>query len=576
MSESVADVLWSMLASAGVKRCYGIVGDALDPVIDALRRGGRVEFIQVRNEEAGVFAAVAEASLTGNLVAVCGTAGPGVMHLLNGLMDAQREGVPVIAIAGDTVSSLIDTGTIEEINPYTTFQIASLYTGRLVNPAQTRTVVQTAIRTALSEHGPTVIAVPGDVAVRKVPDDSYQAVTHNPPLLRPSDEDLRTLAEMIDAAGSVTIFGGDGCRDAHDEVVELAEKLQAPVGYAYRGKQWLEWGNPNAVGMTGLLGWGGAYDAMQHCDLCLLLGTNFPLNDFYPKKAKKVQVDRRPSIIGRRTHIDMGLVGDIKDTVAALLPLVAQKHENHHLSRALKTTQEWRKNMSHYVTRGLELAPIRPEYLVSTLDELVSDDAVVCADTGTACIWTARYITAKQKRNIIGSFSWASMANAMPNTIGAALAYPGRQVIGICGDGGLSMLMGDLLTIAERQLPVKLVALDNSGFQFVHIEMEEAGIQPYGIKSQFANPDLAKVAEAIGLTGIRVENPGDVRDAVAQFLATPGPALLDAVVEPDALSLPPHVSFGEAEGFSLSFAKQALNGNIDDVIQTVKRNVHLV
>ncbi len=574
MSESVADVLWSMLASAGVKRCYGIVGDALDPVIDALRRGGRVEFIQVRNEEAGVFAAVAEASLTGNLVAVCGTAGPGVMHLLNGLMDAQREGVPVIAIAGDTVSSLIDTGTIEEINPYTTFQIASLYTGRLVNPAQTRTVVQTAIRTALSEHGPTVIAVPGDVAVRKVPDDSYQAVTHNPPLLRPSDEDLRTLAEMIDAAGSVTIFGGDGCRDAHDEVVELAEKLQAPVGYAYRGKQWLEWGNPNAVGMTGLLGWGGAYDAMQHCDLCLLLGTNFPLNDFYPKKAKKVQVDRRPSIIGRRTHIDMGLVGDIKDTVAALLPLVAQKHENHHLSRALKTTQEWRKNMSHYVTRGLELAPIRPEYLVSTLDELVSDDAVVCADTGTACIWTARYITAKQKRNIIGSFSWASMANAMPNTIGAALAYPGRQVIGICGDGGLSMLMGDLLTIAERQLPVKLVALDNSGFQFVHIEMEEAGIQPYGIK--FANPDLAKVAEAIGLTGIRVENPGDVRDAVAQFLATPGPALLDAVVEPDALSLPPHVSFGEAEGFSLSFAKQALNGNIDDVIQTVKRNVHLV
>jgi len=349
MSESVADALWSMLATAGVKRCYGIVGDALNPVIDALRRDGRVEFIQVRNEEAGVFAAVAEASLTGDLVAVCGTAGPGVMHLLNGLMDAQREGVSVIAIAGDTVSGLIDSGTIEEINPYATFQTVSLYTGRLINPAQTRTVVQTAIRTALSEHGPTVISVPGDVAVREVPDDSYQAVTHNPPLLRPSDDDLRTLAEMIDQAGSVTIFGGDGCRDAHDEVVALAEKLQAPVGYAYRGKQWLEWGNPNAVGMTGLLGWGGAYEAMHHCDLCLLLGTNFPLNDFYPKKATKVQVDRRPSIIGRRTHIDMALVGDIKDTVAALLPLVAPKHESHHLNRALKTTEEWRKNMSHNI-----------------------------------------------------------------------------------------------------------------------------------------------------------------------------------------------------------------------------------
>jgi pyruvate dehydrogenase (quinone) len=574
MSESVADALWSMLAGAGVKRCYGIVGDALNPVIDALRRDGRVEFIQMRNEEAGVFAAVAEASLTGDLVAVCGTAGPGAMHLVNGLMDAQREGVPVLAVVGDTVTSLIDSGTIEEINPYVTFQIASLYTGRLINPAQTRTVVQTAIRTALSERGPTVIAVPGDVAVKKVPEDSYQAVLHNPPLLRPNDDDLRALAAMLDEAGSVTIFGGDGCREAHDEVVALAQRLHAPVGYAYRGKQWLEWENPNAVGMTGLLGWGGAYEAMQHCDLCLLLGTNFPLPDFYPKRAKKVQIDLRATNIGRRTHIDMGLVGDIKATIAALLPLVAQKTETHHLRRALKTTEKWRTNMSHYVTRGPDVSPIRPEYLVSVIDELADDDAVVCADTGTAVIWTARYITAERGRNIFGSLSWAAMANAMPNAIGAALAYPGRQVIGLCGDGGLAMLMGDLLTIAERQLPVKLVVLDNSGFQFVHIEQEEAGIQPFGIK--FANPDLAKVAEAIGLTGIRVEDPREVRDAVAEFLATPGPAVLDAVVEPDALSLPSHISFGEAEGFSLSLAKQAVGGNLDDVIETMARNVHLI
>ena len=270
----------------------------------------------------------------------------------------------------------------------------------------------------------------------------------------------------------------------------------------------------------------------------------------------------------------MGLVGDIKDTVAALLPLVAQKHETHHLNRALKATEEWRKNMRHYVTRGPEVSPIRPEYLVSTIDELANDDAVVCADTGTACIWTARYITAKQKRNIFGSFSWASMANAMPNAIGAALAYPGRQAIGICGDGGLSMLMGDLLTIAERQLPVKLVVLDNSGFQFVHIENK----RPESSRTGSSSPTRIwpRSPKSIGLTGIRVEDPGDVRDAVAQFLATPGPALLDAVVDPHALSLPAHVSFGEAEGFSLSFAKQALNGNLDDVIQTVKRNVHLV
>ncbi len=574
MSERVADVLWSMLADAGVQRCYGIVGDALNPVIDGLRRNGRVEFIHVRNEEAGVFAAVAEACLTEHPVAVCGTAGPGVMHLLNGLIDAQREGAPVIAIAGDVASGLIDTGTLEEANPYHTFQVASLYTGRIVNPAQTRAIVQTAIRTALAENGPTVISVPGNVAAGKAPAETYRAVLPNPPLLRPSDGDLRELARLIDAAESVTIFGGDGCRAAHDEVVTLAQKLQAPVGYAFRGKQWLEWGNPNGVGMTGLLGWGGAYEAMHTCDLCLLLGTNFPFNDFYPTKPKKVQIDRRASIIGRRTHVDLGLVGDIKDTISAVLPLVAEKHDNGHLNRALESTHTWRKRMSHYVSRGPELSPIRPEYLVSTVDELASDDAAICADTGTACIWVARYITAKENRGIFGSFSWASMANAMPNAIGIALAYPGRQVIAVCGDGGLTMLLGDLLTIGARKLPIKLVVLNNGGLEFVHIEMEEAGIEPFG--TEFDNPDFARLADAVGVTGIRVEDPGDVHDSVERWLATPGPALLDAVVEPKALSLPPHITFGEAEGFSLSLAKQALHGNLDDVIETVKSNVHLV
>jgi pyruvate dehydrogenase (quinone) len=574
MAERVADVLWSMLAGAGVRRCYGIVGDALNPVIDGLHRNGEVEFIHVRHEEAGTFAAVADASLTDAPVAVCGTAGPGVTHLLNGLMDAQREGVPVIAIAGDVVSSLIDTGTLEELSPYATFAVASLYTGRITNPAQTRAVVQTAIRTALSERGPTVIALPGDVAAHEAPHDSYRAVLARRPLLRPDDTDLRKLAELIDGAGSVTIFGGDGCRDAHDEVVALAQRLHAPVGYAFRGKQWLEWENPNAVGMSGLLGWGGAYQAMHDCELCLLLGTNFPFVDFYPKAPKKVQIDRRASIVGRRTDLDLGLVGDIKDTVTALLPLVAQKTDRHHLDRALRTTAKWRKRMSHYVTRGPELTPIRPEYLASTLDELASDDAAVCLDTGTACIWGARYISAKRERRVLGSLSWASMANAMPNALGVALAYPGRQVIALCGDGGLTMLMGDLLTIAQRRLPVKIVVLNNGGLEFVHIEMEEAGIEPFG--TEFENPDFAKVADAVGLTGIRVEDPREVRDAVTRLLATPGPALLDAVVDPHALSLPPHISVGEAEGFSLSLAKQAIHGSLDEVIETVKDNVSLV
>src|SRR5258708_4782445 len=462
MAERVSDVLWTMLAGAGVTRCYGIVGDALNPVIDGLRRNGQIEFIHVRNEEAGVFAAVADAYLTKQPVAVCGTAGPGVIHLINGLLDAQREGAPVIAIAGDTMSGVIDTGTVEEINPYRTFEVASLYTGRIINPAQTRAVVQKAIRTALSERGPTVISLPGDIAASPAPDDTYRAIVHNEPVLRPSDADLQTLAGLIDAAASVTIFGGDGCREAHDEVVALAEHLSAPVGYAFRGKQWLEWGNPNAVGMSGLLGWGGAYEAMHNCDLCLLLGTDFPFVDFYPRKPKKVQVDRRAAKLGARTDIDLGVVGHVNDTITALLPLIKAKADRSHLDRALKTTEKWRKRMSHYVTRGPEISPIRPDYLVSTIDRLARDDAAFTADTGTECIWAARYLSANRDRKLVASFTWPSMANAMPNALGIALAYPGRQVVALCGDGGLTMLMGDLLTIEARQLPVKLVVLNNA------------------------------------------------------------------------------------------------------------------
>jgi pyruvate dehydrogenase (quinone) len=562
----VADALWEMLAEAGVKRCYGIVGDALNPIIDGLHRGGRVEFVHVRNEEAGALAAVAESLVTGEPVAVCGTAGPGVTHLLNGLLDAARERVPVIAVAGDSASAVIDSGTVEEISPYRLFETASLYTGRVLNP------VQTAIRTALTERGPTVIAIPGDVAAQNY-DGPIEVVSHRPPVLRPNNADLQQLAAMIDAAERVTIFGGDGCRDAHDEVVQLGVKLGAPIGYAYRGKQWLEWENPNAAGMSGLLGWGGAYEAMHSCDLLLLLGTSFPFTDFYPAKPKKVQIDSRGSMIGRRTHLDLGLVGNVRETVTALLPLVASKQPGGHLSHALEVTEKWRKKMSHYVSRGPRLDRIRPEHLVSTLDELADADAAFTVDTGTACIWAARYVSAKRDRHILGSFNWATMANAMPYAMGVATACPGRQAIALSGDGGLSMLLGDLLTIAERQIPVKIVVLNNSDLGFVHIEMTEAGIEPFGTKMQ--DHSYARIAEACGIAGIRLEQAADVRTAVEQLLATPGPALLDAVVDPYALSMPPHVTAGMAKGFSLSLAKQAIHGSLDDVIDTVEHNLGL-
>jgi pyruvate dehydrogenase (quinone) len=577
MSKNVADVLWEMLANAGVKRCYGIVGDALNPVIDGLRRNGKIEFIHVRHEEYGVFAAVAEAYLTGNPVAVCGTAGPGVVHLFNGLMDARKEGAPIIAIAGDVESKLIDTAAIEELNPYKFFEAASLYTGRLVNPEQARAVITTAILTAVTEKGPTVISIPGDVASAEAADQSTEIRIPATPVLRPADVDLNQLAKMIDDAKTVAIFGGDGCRDARDEVIELATKLKAPVGYSFRGKQWLEHDNPNAVGMSGLLGYGGAYGAINDADLLLLLGTDFPFSEFLPgKDVKKVQIDRNPKHIGRRTAVDLGLVGDVKATVTALLKSVTAKTEKRFLQKYVAETKSFQELLQHYVVKGPGIKPIRPEFLAATLSELAADDAMFFADTGTACIWMARHINGSRNRRLFGSFSWASMGNAAPNAFGAQLAYPGRQTIAICGDGGITMLgLGDLLTQVERKTPVVQIILNNGSLDFVNIEQQEAGFIPFGV--EFKNPNFARVAEAMGAKGIRIEQPGDVREGLAAALAhKSGPVLVDAVVDPLALSLPSHVPLHTVTGFTLSVAKQVLAGRMDTVIKTIEHNVRLV
>jgi pyruvate dehydrogenase (quinone) len=577
MSRNVADLLWEMLANAGVKRCYGIVGDALNPVIDGLRRNGKIEFIHVRHEEYGVFAAVAEAYLTGDPVAVCGTAGPGVVHLFNGLMDARKEGAAVIAIAGDVETALIDTGALEELSPYKFFEAASLYTGRLVNPEQARAVINTAILTAVTEKGPTVISIPGDVASADAGDQFPEIRIPAAPILRPSDVDLNQLAKMINDAKTVAIFGGDGCRDARDEVIQLAERLKAPVGYSFRGKQWLEHDNPNAVGMTGLLGYGGAYRAIHDAELLLLLGTDFPFSEFLPgNKVKKVQIDKNPKHIGRRTPVDLGLIGDIKATVAALLKSVNPKTNVGFLEKHVAETKSFDELLQHYVTKGPGIKPIRPEYLAATLSELAADDAMFFVDTGTACIWMARHVNGGRDRRLFGSFSWASMANAAPNAFGAQLAYPGRQTIAMCGDGGFTMLgLGDLLTQVERKTSVVQIILNNESLDFVNIEQQEAGMLPFGV--EFKNPNFAKVAEAMGAKGIRIEQPGDVREGLAAALAHKGgPVVVDAVVDPFALSLPAHVPFHAAKGFTLSLAKQVWSGKMDEVIRTIERNVGLI
>jgi pyruvate dehydrogenase (quinone) len=566
-----------MMESAGVKRCYGIVGDALNPVIDALRRNGKIEFIHVRHEEYGVFAAVAEAYLTGNPVAVCGTAGPGTVHLFNGLMDARKEGAAVIAIAGDVETHLIDTSALEELNPYKFFDAAALYIGRLVNPEQTRPIITTAILTAMIEKGPTVISIPGDIASADAPTGSYEITVPSSSQNRPSDSDLKTLVTMIDDAKKVAIFGGEGCRDARDEVLQLATKLNAPVGYSFRGKQWLEHDNPNAVGMTGLLGYGGAYNAIHDADLLLLLGTDFPFSEFLPgKSVKKVQIEKNAKHIGRRTAVDLGLVGDVKTTLGVLLPRIGEKPDGRFLKKRVAETESFHELLQHYVEKGPGIKPIRPEFLIATLSELASDDAMFFADTGTACIWVARYINGGKNRRFFGSFTWASMANAAPNAFGAQLAYPGRQTIAVCGDGGFTMLaLGDLLTQVQRKTPVVQIVLNNGSLDFVNIEMQEAGMIPFGV--EFKCPNFAKVAEAMGAKGIRIEEPGDVKEGLAAALAhKDGPVVVDAVVDPFALSLPSHVPFHTAKGFTLSLSKQILSGKMDKVIKTIERNTGLV
>jgi len=576
MAQNVADLLWDMLEKAGVKRCYGIVGDALNPVLDALHRNGNIDFVHVRHEEYGSFAAVADAYMTGKPAVVCGTAGAGAAHLFSGLADARKEGAPVIAIAGDVETGIIDTDAFEEMNPYKLFDAAALYIGRIIDPEQARAVIGTAILTAVVDKGPTVISIPGNVAAAEAPASVDHVALPVMPVFRPGDSDLEKLSKMIAEAKTVAILGGDGCRDARGQVVALAEKLKAPVGYSFRGKQWLEHDNPFAVGMTGLLGYGGAYSAINNADL-LLLGTDFPFTEFLPDNGvKKVQIDRRPKHIGRRTSVDLALVGDVKATLTELLPKVGAKSDTSFLDEHLAQTRDFYDLLNHYVEKGPGIKPIRPEFLAATLCKLASQDAMFFADTGTPCMWLARHIRGGTNRRLFGSFSWGSMANAAPNAFGAQLAYPGRQTIALCGDGGFTMLaLGDLLTQVQRKTKVLHIIFNNESLNFVNIEQQEAGLVPFGV--DFKNPNLAKVAEAMGAKGVRLEEPGNVQDALAEALAyDDGPVVVDAVVDRFALSLPSHVPFHTAKGYTLSLAKQVLSGRMDSVIKTIERNVHLV
>jgi pyruvate dehydrogenase (quinone) len=571
MTRTVAEHLVDTLARVGVRQIYGVVGDSLNPVTDALRRKGTINWIDVRHEESGAYAAGAEAQLTGQLAVCAGSCGPGNLHLINGLYDAHRSLAPVLAIAAHIPSSEIGTGYFQETHPDQLFRECSHYCELISNPQQAPRVVQSAIQHALSKRGVAVIVLPGDVAALEQPSNSLTAGGVGAcPQVRPCEPDLSRLADLLNQAKKVTLFCGAGCAGAHDEVVALANKLNAPVGYSFRGKEWVEWDNPHAVGMTALLGWGAAYKAMHACDALLLLGTDFPYETFMPTNPKIAQVDVRAERLGRRSKLDLGLCGDVRETIKALLPLVKQNGDRTFLDAMLEQHKMARQKLRAYVDHVGKRRPIHPEYVAATVNELATADAVFTVDTGMCCVWGARYLEAAKNRRIIGSFNHGSMANALPQALGAQTACPGRQVISFSGDGGLAMLMGELLTVAQYQLPIKIVLFDNHRLGMVQLEQEVAGLPHYGV--ELKNPNFAALAEAVGFTGIRVEDPVRVRPALEQALGSKGPVLVDVVTDPNVLSLPPKATVKQAEGFALAMTRMSFTGELDDVLDTVMAN----
>lgn len=570
MSKKVADQLVEMLADNGVKRIYAVAGDSLNQLNDAVRRSGKIKWIHVRHEEAGAYAAAAEAELDG-LACCAGSCGPGHVHLINGLYDAHRTGVPVIAIASTINTEEFGTDYFQGTNTIKLFDDCSCYNQVAMTAAQAPRMFQSAIQHALHHKGVAVFGLPGDVSALPA-EESITAMQNFrcEPVLRPSDQELQALADIINKYPKVTIFCGYGAREAHDEVVRLATLLNAPVGYSFRGKMGIQYDNPLEVGMTGLLGLPSAYHSMHEADLVLLLGTDFPYSPFMPLNNKIVQIDEKPERLGRRAKLEMGLCGKIKDTLAVLLPLIKHKEDDHFLKMQLSFYDKVKQHLETYVKDKGTTDKIQPEYVAATLDALAGTDAIFTMDTGLCCVWGARYIRATGQRKFLGSFNHGSMANAMPMALGAALSYPGRQVFALCGDGGLSMLLGDLATIRQYHLPVKIIVFNNRALGMVKLEMQVQGLPDN--ETDMVDPDFGMVALAMGFKGINVHDPEDVKGALEEAISTDGPVLLNIMTNPYALAMPPKIEWEQVKGYGLSMTKLILGGRMDDVMRMVKSN----
>jgi pyruvate dehydrogenase (quinone) len=573
MPKTVAETIVETLHAAGVRRVFGVPGDSLNGFTDALRRQRDMRWVHVRHEEAAAFAAGAEAHLSGALAVCAGSCGPGNLHVINGLFDCHRSRVPVLAIAAQIPSAEIGRGYFQETHPQNLFQECSHFCEMISGPEQMPGVLETAIRVAIAKRGVAVVVVPGDVALHRMPADVAPSPALRPPapLVRPADSDLDALAALLDRGQRVTLLCGRGCLGSHASVMHLADALKSPTVHALGGKEAIEFDNPYDVGMTGLIGFSSGYHAMNDCDTLLMLGTDFPYRQFYPHGARIAQIDLRAENLGRRCRLDLGLVGDVGTTIEALLPRLKVKSDRAHLDRSLDHYRSARRGLDDLAVGHPGQRPIHPQFLARTISRLASDDAVFTCDVGTPTVWAARYLEMNGKRRLIGSFAHGSMANALPQALGAQAAYPGRQVVALCGDGGFTMLMGDILTLMQETLPVKIVVFNNGTLGFVELEMKATGFLDFGV--DLANPDFAAMVQAAGIFAHRVEDPADLAEAASAVLAHDGPALLDVVTARQELVMPPKTELGQVAGFSLWLMKAVLSGRGDEVIDLARTNL---
>lgn len=570
---TVADQMVDTLATAGVKRIYGIVGDSLNGFTDALRRHGEIRWLHVRHEEVAAFAAAGDAHLTGELAVCAGSCGPGNLHLINGLFDCHRSRLPVVAIAAHIPSAEMGSGYFQETHPEQLFKECSNYCELVTNPAQMPRVLEIAIRRAAAERCVCVIVIPGDIALREAsgaPVASVGSLLPSKPSVHPDEAAVDRLAAMLNAGRRVTLLCGAGCAGARSQLMALGDRLKSPMVHAMRGKEHVEPDNPYDVGMTGLIGFSSGYYAMMDCDVLLMLGTDFPYRQFFPDNARIAQVDIRPEAIGRRTPVELGVIGGVRETLAALLPKLEPKADSTHLDKARDHYQKARKSLDDLAS-GRAGGRIHPQHVARVLGELAAEDAVFTCDVGLPTVWAARYLPMRGGRRLIGSFWHGSMANAMTHAIGAQAAAPGRQVVSLSGDGGFTMLMGDLLTLKQLDLPVKVVVFNNGTLGFIELEQKSTGFLNTG--TELDNPDFASLAEAVGIKGVRIDDPAHVESRLAEALAHPGPVVIDAVVNRMELSMPPKLTTEMAKGFTLYMLRAVLNGRTDELVELAASNI---